>query len=56
VLPLAALVYLALFLVLILHQRRRAGRELLYGVMFAAALVTAALLWERFVGEAPWPG
>ena len=54
-LPIAAVIYLALFLVLILHRRQRAGRELLYGVLFAAVLVTVALLWERFVGPAPWP-
>jgi uncharacterized membrane protein YwaF len=52
---LATIVYLALFVVLILHRRQRVGRDLLYGVGFAAVLVTAALLWERLVGAAPWP-
>ena len=49
-LPIAALVYLLLVLALILHGRG-ARRELLWGALLAAVLVSGALLWERFGGS-----
>ena len=48
--PIAALVYLLLVLALVL-QGRGARRELLWGAVLAAVLVTVALLWERFGGS-----
>ena len=46
-LPIAALVYLVLILAVVL-QGRGARRELVWGALLAALLVTGALLWERF--------
>jgi hypothetical protein len=53
-LPIVGVVYLLLALAVVLQGRRGGRRELLYGALLAAVLVTVAWLWERTAGPLDW--